>query len=161
MNGQKAARETFRPHPFLHTAIWIGGLMFLLLQYAPPIQAADSQIPWECSNYEGDARTRCLNAFIESQREKITQLEGELQAQQNTVNQLKNQIESQAEATAKLQRQLSDRPAISFVRPIYPYTPYTYFFPPTLGFGLHFGNPYLYGSPRYYGLHWGHRHLRP
>lgn len=114
--------------------------------------AADPSIPWECSTYEGEAQTRCLNAFIELQRDKIEQLEGQLHAQQGTVTELKSQVERQAAATADLQRQLLDRPTTAIVPSPYPYA---YVYPPTLGFGLYFGRPRIYGQPFLY------RHFRP
>lgn len=109
--------------------------------------AADSSIPWECSTYEGDAQTRCLNAFIELQQDKIRQLQEQLEAQQGTVTDLKGKVERQAAATADLQRQLLDRPTAAMVPPPYHYPPYAYVYPPTLGFGLYFGGPRLYGPP--------------
>lgn len=109
--------------------------------------AANPSIPWECSTYEGEAQSRCLNAFIEHQREEIERLEGQLQAQQGTVGQLKDQVDRQAAATADLQRQLSDRPLTTVVPSPYPYA---YVYPPTFGFGLHFGRPWIYGPPYVY-----------
>ncbi|MDH4152653.1 MAG: hypothetical protein OEV01_02580 [Nitrospira sp.] len=118
------------------------------------------QIPWECSNYTGDAQTRCVNAFIEAQQKKIAELEGKLQAQQTTVGQLKEQLDRQSATTTTLQRQLAERPTTSIVPFSYGY-PYSYVLPPALGLGLglglHFGNAALYASP-YYRPYWGHRH---
>lgn len=140
-----------------------------LLLSAQPARATDVQIPWECTGYSGEAQTRCVQTFIELQREKIAQLEGQLQAQQATVGQLKEQADRQAAAAADLQRQLADRPAtIQQVPYAYPY-PYAYGYPP-VGFGLYLGRPWIYGppyfyrpyfgGPRYFGSHlgyWGHR----
>ena len=69
------------------------GLSALLL--ALPVFGAESSGPWECSNYTGDAHTRCLQAFIEIQREKISKLEAEVHLQQSTVGQLKDQADRQ------------------------------------------------------------------
>lgn len=132
-----------------------------LLLALPVSYAADAQVPWECSNYEGAAQTRCLNAFIDLQREKIGQLEGQLQAQQGTVNQLKEHMDRQSAATADLQRQLSDRSSLS--APLAPYA-YSYIYPPAIGLGLSLGRPWNYGYPYYfrpyggprYYRHWGH-----
>lgn len=164
MNGRRTAVETLRQHPSLRTTIWVSGLALLLLIGVLPARAATPQVPWECSNYEGDAQTRCLNTFIEFQREKIGQLEGQLQAQQVTVGQLKDQVDRQAAATANLQRQLSDRPTTTVAPAPYPFM---YFYPPSLGFGLYLGRPWIYGyGPSYYYRpywgplfyrHWGHR----
>ena len=126
-----------------------------------PAQASESQAPWECSNYTGDAHTRCLEAFAESQRDQIAALQGKLQAQQETVNLLKDQLDRQASASAELQRQLAQPPAVvQAVPPLYAYPP--------VGFSFYLGSPWIYGSPyyyppffyslRYYGSHHrGHR----
>jgi uncharacterized coiled-coil protein SlyX len=126
-----------------------------------PAQASESQTPWECSSYTGDAHTRCLEAFAESQRDQITALQEKLQAQQETVNLLKDQLDRQASASAELQRQLAQPPAVvQAVPPLYAYPP--------VGFGLYLGRPGIYGSPffplpyvygpHFYGLrHRGHR----
>ena len=88
-------------------------MMFSATLFPLPALANSQQVPWECSNYSGEAQTRCLNGFIEQQREQINKLEGQLQAQQETVGQLKGQVDQQAAATAALQRQLSQRRQIS------------------------------------------------
>lgn len=112
------------------------------------VKAANPSVPWECSTYEGDAQTRCLNAFIELQRDKIEQLEGQLQSQQGTMGQLKDQVERQAAATADLQRQLRDHP-MTTIAPS-PYS-YMYVYPPASGLGFYFGRPWIYGPPHFYG----------
>lgn len=117
--------------------------------FALPALAANQQVPWECSNYSEEAQTRCLNAFIEQQREQIGKLEAQLQAQQEMVGQLRGQADRQAATTAQLQQ----------VVPV-PYAyPYAYAYPP-VGIGLYFGRPWLYG-PGFYGYYgrpfWGPR----
>jgi hypothetical protein len=141
---------------------WLRGIVassILIVCLTPPVVAlsADSSIPWECSTYEGDAQSRCLHAFIEHQREQIERLEGHLQAQQGTVGQLKDQVDRQAAATADLQRQLSDRPPMTVMPSPYPYA---YVYPPTFGFGLHFGRPWIYGSPYPYAPFRPHGYYR-
>lgn len=79
--------------------------------------AADSGVPWECSNYTDEAQTRCLNAFIERQQAQIGQLQGRLQAQQEAMGQLKGQIDRQNAATTQLQQQLSQPPPVSTLVP--------------------------------------------
>ncbi len=128
--------------------------------------AATTPVPWECSSYSDEAQTRCLNAFVEQQRDQISKLEGQLQAQQDLVGQLKGQVDRQAAASAQLQQQLSQPPATAVVPAPYPYI-YPYAYPP-VGVGLYFGRPWLYApgfygyygrpfwGPRYYG-HWGRR----
>ncbi|MFO0706067.1 MAG: hypothetical protein U0412_04355 [Nitrospira sp.] len=120
--------------------------------------ANDQPVPWECSNYSGEAQTRCLNTFIELQREEIGRLKGQLQSQQGTVEQLKQQSDRQAAAVAELQRQQSAPPTIV---PAPAYT-YSYVYPPTIGLGLYLGRPWIYGPPYYYRPHiyWGPRYYR-
>lgn len=135
-----------------------------LVLVAPPAGAEPLQIPWECSTYEGDAQTRCVNAFLEAQQKKIAELEGKLQAQQNTVGQLKDQLDRQASVTSDLQRQLAERPTMRAVPYSYPSPyPYGYAYPPALGlglgFGLQFGNAGFYAAPYYARPYWGHRHF--
>jgi len=127
---------------------------------ASPSGAETLQVPWECSNYEGDAQTRCVNAFLEAQQKKIAELEGKLQAQQTTVGQLKDQLDRQASATSDLQRRLAERPTMNVI----PYSyPYGYAYPPTLGLGFglgfQFGNAGFYADPYYSRPFWGHRHF--
>jgi hypothetical protein len=158
---QKAAMnvETFQYRLF-QVSLCIGSLAFGLFPF--PSRAETIQVPWECSNYTGDAQTRCVNAFMEAQQKKITELEGKLQAQEGTVSQLKSQLDRQTTATSNLQRQLAERPTTSMV-PVpysYPYSygPYSYGYPLGLGlgFGLHFGSSGMYASP-FYSPFWGHR----
>ena len=149
------------PHArhFINT-LRIAGAAAAALFLATGLAHAENQpVPWECSTYEGEAQTRCLNTFIELQREEIGKLKGQLQAQQNTVEQLKQQSDRQATATADMQKQLAAPPAI--VSSV-PYSAYTYVYPPAVGLGLYLGRPGFYGSPYYYGPHiyWGPRHYR-
>ncbi|MBI4001143.1 MAG: hypothetical protein HY348_05100 [Nitrospira defluvii] len=142
---------------------WCGSsLMFGLCTVLPvfPVHAADSSGPWECSNYTGDAHTRCLQAFIEIQREKILKLEAEVHLQQGTVGQLKDQADRQSAMTADLQRQMSEQSSsVSTYGYAAPGLLYGY---PSVGFGLYLGRPWLYGSP-FYGrpYAWGPRYYRP
>lgn len=132
-----------------------GSLVCLLFPFQSIAETL--QVPWECSNYTGDAQTRCVNAFLEAQQKKIAELEGKLQAQEGTVSQLKSQLDRQSTATADLQRQLVERPTTSIVPIPYSY-PYSYGYPLGLGlgFGLHFGSSGIY-APSYRPF-WGHRH---
>ncbi len=158
------ARQTtvMAPARTQHAAqsILIAGAAAAALLLATGLAHAENQpVPWECSTYEGEAQTRCLNTFIELQREEIGKLKGQLQAQQGTVEQLKQQNDRQAAATADMQRQLAAPPAII---PAAPYSAYTYVYPPAVGLGLYLGRPGFYGYPYYYGPHiyWGPRHYR-
>jgi hypothetical protein len=133
--------------------------MFMLLSatlFALPARATTQQVPWECSNYSGEAQTRCLNGFIEQQREQINKLEGQLQAQQEAVGQLKGQVNQQGAATVALQQQLSQRPTPAVVPAPYAYS---YVYPP-VALGFYLGRPWIYGPYYYgYGRHfWGPRY---
>ena len=153
---REASRKTGLWQQFLIGAIGIGMVLAGL-----PAHASESQTPWECSSYTGDARTRCLEAFAESQRDQIATLQGKFQAQQETVNRLKDQLDRQISTSADLQRQLAQPPAVVHtVPPLYAYPP--------VGFGFYLGRPWIYGppffyspyiyGPRYYGpRHRGHR----
>lgn len=149
--------ETFR-FRWLQASVLVGSLGCVLFPF--PSTAETLQVPWECSNFTGEAQTRCVNTFMEAQQKKIAELEGKLQAQEGTVSQLKSQLDRQATATSDLQRQLADRPATSLVPMPYPY-PYSYGYPLGLGlgFGLQFGSAGIYASPYpYYRPFWGPRH---
>lgn len=115
--------------------------------------AADTSVPWECSNYSEQAQARCMNAFIEQQREQIHRLEGQLQAERDAVAGLRSQIERQAAVTSDLQQQLSQRQTTTLVPTPYAYT---YAYPP-VGLGLYLGRPWIYGPPYYYHPYWGPR----
>ena len=149
------------PHArHLINSLRIAGATAAALFLATGLAHAENQpVPWECSTYEGEAQTRCLNTFIELQREEIGKLKGQLQAQQGIVEQLKQQSDRQAAATADMQRQLAAPPAIV---PSAPYSAYTYVYPPAVGLGLYLGRPGFYGYPYYYAPHiyWGPRHYR-
>ena len=130
-------------------------MLFSASLFALPALAASQQVPWECSNYSGEAQSRCLNGFIEQQREQINKLQGQLQAQQEAVGQLKGEVDRQTAATAALQQQMSQRPT-TVVIPA-PYT-YSFVYPP-VGLGIYLGRPWIYGSYHYgFGRHfWGPR----
>ncbi|ULA63253.1 MAG: hypothetical protein LZF86_100254 [Nitrospira sp.] len=141
-------------------SLLIAGAAAAALLLAAGLARAESQsVPWECSTYEGEAQTRCLNTFIELQREEIGKLKGQLQAQQSAVEQLKQQSDRQAAATADMQRQIASPPPII---PVAPYNAYTYVYPPAVGLGLYLGRPGFYGYPPYYRPHiyWGPRYYR-
>ncbi len=148
-----------RTQHFAQSILIAGAAAAALLLAAGLAHAEIQSVPWECSTYEGEAQTRCLNMFIELQREEIGKLKGQLQAQQGTVEQLKQQSDRQAAATADMQRQIAAPPAII---PAAPYNAYTYVYPPAVGLGLYLGRPGFYGYPYYYGPHiyWGPRHYR-
>ena len=137
------------------TVLIVSGISLLLLPTLPA-RANDGQVPWECSGYGGEAQTRCIQTFIELQREEIGKLKGQLKAQEGTIEQLKQQMDRQAAATADMQRRLATSPAIA---PTVPYTYSLYAYPP-VGFGLYFGRPWIYGGPYYSPPFFGrHRHF--
>lgn len=150
-------------HSLLYRLLLFGVTTCGMTMSGLSVEAAGSNVPWECSTYADEAQTRCLNAFIERQQEQIGQLEGKLQAQQEQTAQLKGQADRQNAATAQLQHQLSQPPvATPVVPPPYIY-PYTYAYPP-VGFGVYLGRPWIgpgfygyYGRP-YWGPHFYYRH---
>jgi len=102
-----------------------------------------------------------LAAFVEAQRDQIAVLQGKVQAQQETVNHLKGQLDRQTSTNADLQRRLAQPSTVVQTAP-------PFYASPSVGLGLYFGSPWIYGSPylyspffygpRYYGLgYWGHR----
>jgi len=144
--------KTARLSDALQRLALVGWFLGLVLTGAAS-HAADASVPWECSNYSEQAQTRCMNAFIEQQREQIQKLEVQLQAERDAVAGLKNQVERQAAATSDLQQQLSQKQASTLVPTPYAYT---YAFPP-VGLGLYLGRPWIYGPPYYYHPYWGPR----
>ena len=136
-------RDSSRKTARLWPQLLIGAIGIGMVLAGLPAHASESQTPWECSNYTGDAHTRCLEAFVESQRDQIAALQGKMQAQQETVNHLKDQLDRQASTSADLQRQLAQPPAVvQAVPPFYVYPP--------VGLGLYLGRPWIYGPPFFY-----------
>jgi hypothetical protein len=161
MNDHNFHRQDFsRKTPELWPWVLIGAIVIGIVLAGLPAHASESQTPWECSNYTGDAHTRCVTAFVELQRDQIAALQEKMKVQEETVNRLKDQLDRQASTSADLQRQLAQRPAmVPAAPPLYT--------SPSVGFGLYLGSPWIYGSPyyyspffygpRYYGLGWGYR----
>ena len=138
-------RNSSRKTPVLWPWILIGAIGLGIVLAGPPAHADESQPLWECSNYIGDAHTRCVEAFAQTQRDQIAELQAKVQAQQETINSLKTQADRQATANADLQRQLARPPAVVQAGPPF------YMYPPVgLGLSLNFGSPGIYGSPFYY-----------
>ena len=127
----------------LWSQLFVGAIGIVIVLAGLPAQASESQTPWECSSYTGDARTRCVEAFAESQRDQIAALQEKLQAQQETVNRLQDQLERRAATNAELQRQLAQPPAVAQMVPRL----YTY---PPMGLSFSLGSPWIYGTPFYY-----------
>ncbi|MDZ4856518.1 MAG: hypothetical protein SGJ26_16970 [Nitrospirota bacterium] len=154
-------RDSSQKTAGLWPQLLIGGIGIGMVLAGLPAQASESQTPWECSNYTGDAHTRCVETFAESQRDQIAALQGKLQAQQETVTRLQNQLARQASTSAELQRQLAQPPTVvQAVPPLYTY--------PSVGLSFYLGNPWIYGlpfsyrpyvyGPHYFGSHHrGHR----
>jgi hypothetical protein len=169
-NGKKGKGKAMRTRtslavvllqlPVARTLIQTSSFAIILLLNSYPSRAETPSIPWECSTYNGDAQTRCLNTLIELQREKIGQLEGQLRAQEGTVSRLKDQVNQQTALTTDLQRRLSDQPAMRITPTFYPPAPYLNFYPPTLGFGVQFGSPWAYGPFHLHGPFWGQPYYR-
>ncbi len=146
MTPLPATSRVSAPHRlFRYVFALVPALLFTDLRLPLPSRAAESPVPWECSNYTGDAQTRCMQALIETQREQIGRLQGELKAQQGAMGQLKDQVERQSAATADLQRQLSRPPAVvQAVPPLYT--------SPPVGIGVYPGINLYLGRP------WGFRY---
>lgn len=156
MRPRTSFAVVFFRQPFTQTFTQASCLAFLLFLFTVPSPAETPSIPWECSTYKDNAQTRCLNTLIELQREKVAQLESQLRAQEGTVRRLKDQVDRQAVVTQDLQRRLSDQPAVSIAPIFYPSVPYLNFYPPGLGFGIHFGSPWAYGPFHLHGPLWRH-----
>jgi hypothetical protein len=161
-NDHKFHRREFSGNtPELWPQLFIGAIGIAVLLAGLPAQASESKTPWECSSYTGNAHTRCVETFAESQRDQIAALQGKLQAQQETVNLLQDQLDRQASTNTKLQRQLVRPPTVvQMAPPIYTY--------PSVGLSFSLGSPWIYGppffdrpyifGPRYYGpRHRAHR----
>ena len=119
-------------------------------------KATEPAVPWECSGFAAEAKSRCLQTFAELQQEKIAKLEKELESQRQTVQSLEQQVARQASSTAELERHLKNyrsRWYGSRFVPVYP----------SVSLGLRFGRDRFwrgslwYGTPRYFGPRWyGH-----
>jgi hypothetical protein len=148
-----------------HLALFILCILSVIFPLWLKAEASDPSVPWECSNYSGDAQTRCIQGMLEEQRNRIGQLEGQLLTQQSQLKALQDQ--------AARPPQVMTPPAAPAPPPPVPYAygygypygyPYGYgYYPPGVGLGFSFGGPYGYGhrfwGPQYYG-HWGHGHHR-
>ncbi|MCS6284808.1 MAG: hypothetical protein H8K08_05200 [Nitrospira sp.] len=159
MTRQTTVMESPRTQHCAQSILIAGAAAAALLLSAGLAHADNQPGLWECSTYEGEAKTRCLNMFIELQREEIGKLKGQLQAQQDSMEQLKQQSDRQAAAAADMQRPVAAPPAII---PAVPYSAYTYVYPPAIGLGLYLGRPGFYGYPYYYRprIYWGPRYYR-
>ncbi|BCA53395.1 conserved exported protein of unknown function [Nitrospira sp. KM1] len=155
MNGQSFTTVVVRKVSYLFVISLFIGIAAILS--TPLLAHAASPVPWECSNYSEEAQTRCLNAFIEHQRERIGKLEGQVQAQQEAMNQLKSQMDRQAATAATMQKQSVSPPYSLAPAVVPPPYAYSYVYPPTIGFGLYLGRPRIYGPPYYYHPYWGPR----
>ena len=150
--------DSCRRTPRLWPWLLIGAIGIGMVLAGLPARASEPQAPWECSNYIGDAHTRCVQTFAELQRDQIAVLQERMQVQQETVNLLKNQLDRQVSTNADLQRQLARPSAVmQTVPPLYTYPP--------VGFSLYLGRPWIYGStyyysPFFYGSHYYGPHHR-
>ena len=156
IQGIRSSRKTTQLWPQL----FIGAIGVAMALTGLPTYASESPTPWECSNYTGDAHTRCVEAFAESQRNQIAALQEKMHTQQETVTRLQGQLDRHASVNADLQRQLARPPAV--LQPV----PSLYTYPP-VGFSLYLGSPWTYGAPffyppyvfgpHYYGPRWSYR----
>lgn len=82
-------------------------------------------VPWECSEYTGEAQTRCMHVLLELQQNHIAKLEARLNAQERTVNDLKEKVDRQeafASRDARVYKQVPRYPLTSYASP-YAYAP--------------------------------------
>jgi len=150
-----------------HLTLFILCILTVIFPLLPKAEASDGpDVPWECSNYSGDAQSRCIHGMLEEQRNRIGHLEGQLQTQQSQLRALQDQAARPPQVTV---------PPAAAPPPPLPYaygygSPYGYpygygYYPPGIGLGFSFGSPYGYGGygHRFWGPgygHWGHGHHR-
>lgn len=147
--------SSIHSHPSSFLVSLAIGAFGMVLMVSPGL-AAESSVPWECTEYEGDVQRRCVEMFAELQQRKIEQLEKELAAQQRVVQELQEQMNTQADMTKDLEEKL-DR-----TRYRDDHRPWNWAYPPW-GFSLRFGRDGLYGGSYYYGApyHYGPRYYHP
>ncbi len=143
---QQFPSKIFRLHPWILCLI-VSGVGVGLSMSDSRAMAETTNVPWECSEYSGDAQTRCITALMELQQEKIDKLAEQLKAQEGTVSQLKEKLDRQ-EALALSQVQASKQD------PRYPPPPYVSAYALPYGYasppiGIYLQPPWRY--PSYYG----------
>jgi hypothetical protein len=148
-----------------HLTLFILCILSVIFPLWLKAEASDPSVPWECSNYSGDAQTRCIQGMLEEQRNRIGQLEGQILTQQSQLKALQDQAARPPQVTTPPAAPASPPPVPYAYGYGYPYGyPYGYgYYPPGIGLGFSFGGLYGYGhrywGPQYYG-HWGHGHHR-
>ncbi len=139
----------------LSAFLFSGVCPLIMVLGVAPFALADSPVPWECTEYEGEAQNRCIRMFAELQQQQIDRLEKELEAQKHIVDELKDQVNKQAATTNELEEEL-DRTRYRTEGP-----PWTRVYPPW-GFSLRFGRDGWYGGTYYYGPpYYGPRYYYP
>jgi hypothetical protein len=145
-----------------HSTWWLGsvvacGVGLGLFMSSSHVIAQDTAVPWECSEYTGEAQTRCMHTLLELQQEKIAKLEEQLKTQEETVNDLKEKMDRQ-EALARREAQANKHDPRY---PPLPYVPaYAYPYGPSYGYaqvppiGIYLQPPWRY--PRHYGYGFGY-----
>ncbi|MGD9853269.1 MAG: hypothetical protein AB7T38_18645 [Nitrospirales bacterium] len=138
----------------------VGIASLSLLVSVVPVGAAEPPVPWECSEYSGEAQARCMQTLLELQQEKIAKLEEQLKLQEGTVNELKEKMDRQ-EAAVRREAKRAYKGDPRWPPP--PYVPaYEPSYAPAYGYvqappiGIYLGSPWRY--PRYYGYgpgYWG------
>ena len=123
------------------------GIGLWVLMSGAHVIAQAPNVPWECSEYTGEAQTRCMHVLLELQQNHIAKLEAQLNAQERTVNDLKEKVDRQeafASRDARVNKQV----------PRYPLIPYAY--APLRPLGIYLQPPWTVS--RYYGVgsgYWG------
>lgn len=128
-------------------SVCLWGVGLGVLMSSAHVIAQAPNVPWECSEYSGEAQTRCMHVLLDLQKNHIAKLEAQLNAQERTVNDLKEKMDRQeafASRDARVKKQ----------DPLYPLTPYAY--APLRPLGIYLQPPWTVS--RYYGFgpaYWG------
>ena len=131
-----------KPGKHFFRYLWLGmtGLLFCLIgSITAPLEASSSgfKSPEECLAYSDDAHLNCLYAYIEIQRDKIIQLETNLNEEKRTTQQLQDNVNHEHSLNEMLQQRISERENDVDA----------YRYPPI---GLYSGFSHYFGRPRYY-----------
>jgi hypothetical protein len=133
----------------LSVCMW--GIGLWVLMSGSDVIAQAPNVPWECSEYTGEAQSRCMHVLLELQQNHITKLEAQLNAQERTVQDLKKKVDRQESFASRDARVY--KPAPRYSRS--PYVP-PYAYAPLRPFGIYLQPPWT--ASQYYGFgsgYWG------
>jgi hypothetical protein len=154
---QQFPSKIFGLNPWI-MCVLVSGVGLVLSMSAPHTWAEATNVPWECSEYSGDAQTRCMTTLMKLQQEKIDKLPEQLKAQEGTVSQLKEKLDRQEAAVlsqVQFSKQHSSYPPPYVSAYAYP-SGYSYVYAQVPPLGIYLQPPWRY--PRYYGYgpgYWG------